>query len=76
MNRSAAAAQRRRRGSVLVLVVTLLGILFVTGVAFLASMNFEAEMVTIERRRDRGNAAIEAVLDDTGSSFREGIGLG
>ena len=34
-----------RRGSVLVLVMTILGVLFVTGIAFMASMNFDAELV-------------------------------
>lgn len=39
---------RRRRGTVLILVMTVLGVLFVTGIAFMATMNFEAKLVQIE----------------------------
>jgi hypothetical protein len=57
---------------VLVLVMTLLGILFVLGIALLASMNFEADMIAVESQRtgtDAGVAGLagnfEAVLRDT-----------
>ena len=59
-----------RRGSVLVLVMTLLGILFVLGVAFLATMNFEAEMIASLRQRDRGDRGVESATIDVGSTLR------
>lgn len=45
----AIGAPRRRRGTVLILVMTVLGVLFVTGIAFMATMNFEAKLVQIEQ---------------------------
>ena len=53
----------RRRGSVLILVMTLLGVLFVIGVAFLAAVNFEADMIAAERQRDQNEGGVGAVLE-------------
>ena len=50
-----------RRGSVLVLVMTLLSILFVIGVAFLATMNFEADLIAAEKLRAKSQAGTDAV---------------
>ena len=63
----------RRRGSVLILVMTLLGILFVTGVAFMATMSFEADMVDVQRRRDRHTASVDAVFDQVSLVLRDGL---
>ena len=69
----ARAARARRRGSVLILVMTLLGVLFVVGVAFLATMNFEADIIASDRLRDRNEAGVEEVIDELGSFLREGL---
>ncbi len=69
----AAAPRARRRGSVLILVMTLLGVLFVTGMAFLASMNFEADMIEVERQRDRNDMGVEAVFDAVDVVLRAGV---
>lgn len=61
----------RRRASVLILVMTLLSILFITGVAFLATMNFEAKMISADRRRDRNEAGVEEVIDELDSLLRD-----
>ena len=53
--------------------MTLLGILFVLGVAFLASMNFEADMIVSESKRDRAESSIAAVVDQMGSTLRDGL---
>ncbi|MBU0718464.1 MAG: hypothetical protein KJ749_09475, partial [Planctomycetes bacterium] len=53
----------RRRGSVLVLVVTILGILFVTGMAFMASVSFEARMVDLARQREQARPGLDDVVD-------------
>lgn len=68
-----APPRHRRRGSVLVLVVTLLGVLFVMGIAFLASMNFEADLIGADRQREREHAAVEAVVDDLGFLVRASL---
>lgn len=60
----------RRRASVLVLVVTMLGVLFVVGVAFLASMNFEAQALTTQARRDGETKAVNSIVGDLGSALR------
>ncbi len=62
-----------RRGSVLVLVMTLLGILFVLGVAFLATMNFEADMIVSESQRNRADTRVSAVVEQLGSTLRDGL---
>lgn len=62
-----------RRGSVLVLVMTLLSILFVTGVAFLATMNFEADLVDAELRGRSGESGVAAVEDVAGDLLKEGF---
>src|SRR3990172_7819169 len=66
-------SSRQRRASVLVLVMTLLGILFVLGVAFLASMNFEADRIVSESKRDRAESSVTAVVDQLGSTLRDGL---
>ena len=60
-----------RRGSVLVLVMTLLSILFVTGVAFLATMNFEADLVDAELRTRGGESGVTAVENVAGKLLKE-----
>ena len=56
----------RRRGSVLVLVMTVLGVLFVTGIAFLTTMEFESRMLQAERQRDRMRPGMQSVMDEMG----------
>ncbi len=51
----------RRRGSVLVLVMAILGILFVTGMTFLTTMNFEANLLRLEENRVDQLATLDAV---------------
>jgi hypothetical protein len=63
----------RRRGSVLVLVMTLLGVLFVMGVAFLASMNFEADLIDAQRVHVRNRVGAEGVIDDLSAVLRDGL---
>ena len=63
----------RRRASVLVLVVTLLAVLFVTGITLLATLNFEADIIAADRQRDRASAAVEAVVDDFASMLRDSM---
>jgi hypothetical protein len=58
---------------VLVLVMTLLSVLFVIGIAFLATMNFEAEMIGAQQQRDRNRVSVGAVFDEFGSSLRAGL---
>lgn len=66
-------SSRQRRGSVLVLVMTILGILFVVGVAFLATMNFEADMIVSETQNDRTETRVAAAVDQLGSALRDGL---
>ncbi len=63
----------RRRGSVLVLVMTLLSILFVLGVTFLATMNFEADMIAAEKRRGGSEQGAETLTDGFGGVMRGGF---
>lgn len=51
-----------RRGSILVLVMTILGLLFVTGVAFMATMNFEAQRMRYETQRSDANPAVGRMM--------------
>ncbi|UCE59603.1 MAG: hypothetical protein JSU63_19435 [Phycisphaerales bacterium] len=60
-----------RRGSVLILVMTILGVLFVTGVAFMATMNFDAEMIGAEKQMSRSGPSIASVIDDTLPLFQD-----
>ena len=60
----------------LVLVMTLLGILFVVGVAFLATMNFEADMISAERQRKQSVGGVEAAMTDMGAMLRNGVMAG
>jgi len=57
----------------MVLVVTLLSVLFVLGVAFLATMNFEAEMIASERAAARTASGVQAVDRATDELLSEGI---
>lgn len=52
---------RRRDGSILVLVMAILSILFVTGVTFLTTMNFEAKVIEAEKRLQDQNAGVDMV---------------
>ena len=65
------AALKTQRGSVLVLVMTLLGILFVLGIALLASMNFEADMISAESSRTANRSGVASVTDDVGAVLRD-----
>jgi hypothetical protein len=53
--------------------MTILGILFVLGIAFLASMNFEADMIVSESQRARAESRVTAVGDQFGSTLRDGL---
>lgn len=63
----------RRRGSVLILVITLLSVLFVLGVAFMATMNFEAELLVSESQRRRARRSVEGVVEEFGSILSESL---
>ncbi len=67
------AAARRRRGTVLILVVTILGILFVTGIAFMATMNFEADIIAAENARTSTGPATESIVADVQTAITEVI---
>ena len=55
-----------RRGSALILVMALLGILFITGMTFLMTMNFEAELLATEQRASgEGEAREVSVIGET-----------
>ncbi|MCH8251747.1 MAG: hypothetical protein IID36_04775 [Planctomycetes bacterium] len=66
----------RRRASVLVLVVTLLGILFVLGIAFMGMMNFEAGMKAIEERRTAEQVGVDELNDVILASLVENLFYG
>ncbi|MCH7886062.1 MAG: hypothetical protein IIC01_12555 [Planctomycetes bacterium] len=63
----------RRRGSVLILVITLLSVLFVLGIAFMATMNFEAELLASESQRKRTQQSVEGVVEEFGSILSESL---
>lgn len=58
-----------RPASVLVLVMTLLGILFVVGVAFLATMNFEADMISAVKQRSQSDGGVDAAAESAGAGL-------
>ncbi|UCF32239.1 MAG: hypothetical protein JSV78_07870, partial [Phycisphaerales bacterium] len=64
---------RRRRGSILVFVVALLGIMFVMGLAFIASMNFESESIVIETEQSRGDTAADLAFEGLSLVLRSSI---
>jgi len=68
---NSASGTRGRRGSVLILVMTLLSILFVMGVAFLATMNFEAESLLAESRQRQSTGGVDTVVEDSGRLLQE-----
>ena len=68
-----ASGRGGRRGSVLVLVMTILGILFVVGIAFLASMNFEAEMILTSSRQESSEKGVRTIHEALGSMLRDGL---
>ena len=70
-NRRAVGMACRRRASVLILVVTLLGILFVTGMTFLATVNFEADKIAVEQAFARSEVAFDLVDDQVETLLRE-----
>lgn len=58
---------KKRRGTVLIFVVAILGVLFVSGIAFLTSINFEAKALQIEKHAGEDEAAtsrIERIIED------------
>ncbi len=65
-----ARPHRARRGSVLVLVMAILGILFVTGMTFLMTMSFEARVLRSERQASRDDAGVDQIEQMTGNQFR------
>ena len=60
----------------LILVMTLLSILFVIGVAFLASMSFEEDIIQAERRRARGDNSVSKLVEGFNELLREGLMAG
>lgn len=56
----------------MIMVVTVLGILFVTGVAFMASMSFESELIRVAQQR----AGTQPVIDDVAGTIDEFLGAG
>jgi len=62
----------RRRGSALILVMTILGILFVTGVALMATMSFEARLAAIQQASDGDNAGVVMIGDILEPILQEG----
>jgi len=70
---SSTARAHRRRGSVMILVITLLSILFVLGVAFLATMNFESQLIDSERAHAETEAGVEAAEQATDRVLSDGI---
>jgi len=58
---------------VLLLVVTLLGILFVTGMTLLATMSFESDMIATEKAALRYEAGVEVVGTDVAELLRGGL---
>ncbi len=55
----------RRSATILVLVMAVLGLLFVAGVAFMATMNFESSIISSERQRNQATPAMQQVMEDT-----------
>ncbi len=53
--------------------MTILGILFVVGVAFLATMNFEAGLIASDTARTRTDAAISDVSEQFGGVLRDAV---
>ncbi len=66
-------SSRRRRGSVLVFVMTILGVLFVTGMAFMMTMRFEEDMISAEQERDHTQPAIAGVAEEIGSLLVDSV---
>lgn len=69
-----AAGSRRRgrpRGTALILVIALLGILFVVGVAFLKTMDFDAQVISHERKQDQVQGVMDAIHNAVGRVLRE-----
>lgn len=64
----------RRRGTVLVFVLALLGILFVMGVAFVALTQFESKTIRSERERALGRRSADALFQEIGRGLQEGLG--
>jgi len=62
----------RRPATVLILVMTILAILFVTGVAFMATMSFEFEMV----RNEKETADTGPAMDDILESVEDFVSIG
>lgn len=58
------------------LVVTLLGILFVVGVAFLATMNFEADMIAATRDRTLSENGVDSAVSDATTILRNSVMAG
>ena len=63
----------RRRGSVLILVTALLGMLFVMGVAFMGTMNFLSETIESERLQAGSEDGVDGVSEEICSLLANGI---
>jgi hypothetical protein len=68
-----AGQARRRRGTVLVLVMALLGILFVMGVTFITSMNSAEKVGALEEHRMQAEAAGATMMSEAGIIVRDAI---
>ena len=62
-----------RRGSVLVLVMAILGVLFVTGITFLVTMEFEARLVESERQTGQEDVGVDLIQQESGDRFKIGF---
>lgn len=58
------------------MVITLLSMLFVIGVAFLASMNFEADIIQAERLRKNKESSVTEVFDGFTDQLRDSLMAG
>jgi len=66
-------AAARRGATVLVFVMAILGVLFVTGLAFMATMNFEAEIIEAERSRELTRPSVRSLIDDFGDVLEDSL---
>ncbi len=57
------------------MVMTLLTILFVAGIAFLATMSFESDLIDLERQRVRDEVSMDAVGEQVGAMLRNAVAV-
>ena len=58
----------------MILVMTVLGLLFVTGVAFMATMSFESELIRVFKERKSTQPAMDDVVDTIDHFLTTGFG--